>query len=130
MLAIVISVTAPLPAADVARRSPVDAYYRVGRYTPLEVSGLRAGSQTAIEMQGAPRVRVESRDGTTVVLPLFPLDNLTGDFSVRFGGVTRTGKLPMRALGENEKLVGVIGGGATADDAQILFPGKLFVTVR
>ena len=116
--------------ADVTLSSPVDGYYRIGKYTPVKVTGVPPACDTLIAGDRVVSVLVQNGAGLgSIVVPLLPVTDAPGKLTVRCDEVTSPVMLPLLLLNENERLVGLIGA-VSAADAQALFPGKTIVAVK
>ena len=129
-LAILALVLSPLVArgADVTISSPVGGYYRVGKFTPVEVTGGLSGVRH-IAADGMVPVKIDG-GGAGTIAPMLVIAPTRGHFTVRAGGgTTEAIDLSMRPLGDDERLVALVGDVSPAD-AQPLFPGKSIVPLK
>jgi hypothetical protein len=105
---------------------PLQGYYRVGQYMPVQVSG--AQGEIRITARGAVPTRVAS-GGTApeVIVPLLMTSANATEVSVTVNReVVKAG--PLRVLQADDRLVGAFEGNEAS--AATLFPGEKLITVR
>ena len=129
LIAWVIGLASSLAGADVRVSLPLDGYYRIGRYAGLTIDSQPA-KQLKIQAEGIISLEIDAGDEPVHGnYPLLILDKPADSVAVTADGATTSIAFPLRPLGENERLVGVIG--STADDrAKEVFPDKTVIPIR
>lgn len=114
--------------ADLRVSLPLEGHYRPGKFMPVHVAIGEADGPITLRAAGAVPTEVQAPAGRDAIFPWLPVTGaIRGVHCESSGSGGESIDLPIRALAENERLVGVAGG--DADAARPLFPGKTIVPI-
>ena len=133
LIAIVAMALAHSASAQVEVSLPLGGYFRPGKYMPVRVTpGAGADLPAAVRLSapGAVPAVVHNAGGGAVVpfLPVAPQAGPVSWSTDAFSGTVTPS--PLRALGPDERLVGVVGGADESFAERKLFPGRQVIGVE
>ena len=128
-VAVVLTLQLGVPvSAEVVVSFPLEGRYRAGRYIPVRI--VRTSETAAVKIDAPKTVPTELAAGpdADVVVPWLAVTESAGPPSWQLaGGDKHELPIQLRALGENERLVGFAG--ANVESGPSPFPGKTIVPI-